>query len=281
VTPSLPPAAFADLQLAYDLLEHPGLAARLATLLGNPIEHLLDRLPEGVSQHIHKAAQGALDRALHAALKTISPEKPVPRHADRVHRLLTGATGALGGFFGLAGLAIELPVTTTLMLRSIAEIARREGEDLGEVEARLACVQVFAFGGGTRGGKSPGARVDDLGGLDVDPEAADTGYYAIRSLLAKTLSEAVEAVAGRGIARESSSVLVRYVARVASRFSVTVSEKVAAEALPVLGAASGAAINVLFTRHFQEMGRGHFIIRRLERDYGAPVVRDAYEALSS
>jgi hypothetical protein len=257
------------LEEAHALLEHPGLAAKLATVLGNPIEHALDRLPEGVSQQIHRAAQGALDRALRAALKTIHPERPVPRHADRVHRILTGATGAVGGFFGLAGLAVELPVTTTLMLRSIAEIARREGEDLSEMETRLACLQVFAFGGTRREQKE----------LAEDAEAADTGYYAVRSLLAKALSEAVEAVVERGIARESSSVLVRYVARVASRFSVTVSEKVAAEALPVLGAASGAAINVLFTRHFQEMGRGHFIVRRLERKYGPAAVRSAYEAL--
>src|SRR6185369_12187522 len=122
-----------DLKRAHDFLEHRGLAAKLATVLGNPIEQALARLPESVSVQVHRAAQGALDRALAAALKTIVPKRPVPRHADRVHRILTGATGAVGGFFGLAGLAVELPVTTTLMLRSIAEIARREGEDLSRV----------------------------------------------------------------------------------------------------------------------------------------------------
>jgi hypothetical protein len=54
---------------------------------------------------------------------------------------------------------------------------------------------------------------------------------------------------------------------------------VAAEAMPILGAASGAAINVLFTRHFQELARGHFAVRRLERHYGPEAVRNAYEAL--
>jgi hypothetical protein len=267
---TLDSADLEDLKRAHDLLEHRGIAAKLATVLGNPIEQALARLPEGISTQIHRAAQGALDRALAAALKTI-PDRPVPRHSDRVHRVLTGATGAVGGFFGLAGLAVELPLTTTLMLRSIAEIARREGEDLTQVEARLACLQVFAFGGPVRREQTA---------LDEAPEeAADTGYYAVRSLLAKALADAVQAVAERGIARESSSVVVRYVARIASRFSVTVTEKVAAESVPVLGAASGAAINVLFTRHFQEMGRGHFIIRRLERRYGLAAVRSAYEAL--
>jgi len=261
------------LKQAHRLLEKPGMAAKLASLLGNPIERLLDRLPEAVSQQIHRATQGALERALQGALKTIPLEQPVPRYADRVHWILTGATGAVGGFFGLAGLAVELPITTTLMLRSIAEIARREGEDLTAVEARLACLEVFAFGGRPERGSPEGADGAE------EAEAADTGYYAVRSLLAKTLAEAVQAVAERGLARESSSVLVRYVTRVASRFSVTVSEKVAAEAMPVLGAASGAAVNVLFTRHFQDMARGHFMIRRLERQHGQAAVQGAYEAL--
>jgi hypothetical protein len=263
VTATFSPSDLADLAKAHDLLESPGLAGKLAQVIGNPIERALDHLPEGLSEPIHRAAQGALEKALDAALKTISPDKPVPRRVDRVHRILTGATGALGGFFGLAGLAVELPITTTLMLRSLAEIARREGEDLTEVESRLACLEVFAFGGPARG-----------------EEGVETGYYAVRSVLAKALSEAARAVTERGLARESSSVVVRYVARIASRFSVTVSEKVAAEALPILGAASGAALNVLFTRHFQELGRGHFIIRRLERRYGQATVQSAYEALS-
>ncbi len=263
----------ADLRRSHDLLEHPGLAAKLATFLGDPIERALASLPDSVSHQIHRAAQGALERALEAALKTIPAERPVPKHTDRVHRLLTGATGALGGFFGLAGLAVELPITTTLMLRSIAEIARREGEDLTRVETRLACLEVFAFGGPARRGPLETPEIAE----GVEP--ADTGYYAVRSLLAKALSEAVQAVAERGLVRESSSVLVRYVARVASRFSVTVSEKVAAEAMPILGAASGAAVNVLFTGHFQDMARGHFVLRRLERRHGLEAVKSAYEAL--
>jgi hypothetical protein len=60
---------------------------------------------------------------------------------------------------------------------------------------------------------------------------------------------------------------------------VSVSEKVAVEAVPVIGAAGGAAINVLFTGHFQRMAHGHFTVRRLERTYGEAAVREAYEAL--
>jgi hypothetical protein len=63
---------------------------------------------------------------------------------------------------------------------------------------------------------------------------------------------------------------------VASRFGITVSEKVAAQAVPVLGAAGGALINTIFIDHFQDIARGHFIVRRLERKYGADLVKEEY-----
>jgi hypothetical protein len=35
----------------------------------------------------------------------------------------------VGGGFGLAALPVELPISTIIMLRSIGDIARSEGED--------------------------------------------------------------------------------------------------------------------------------------------------------
>jgi hypothetical protein len=60
-------------------------------------------------------------------------------------------SGALGGFWGLPGLLVELPVSTILMLRAIAAVARKEGEDLETAEARWACLEVFTLGGGKSG----------------------------------------------------------------------------------------------------------------------------------
>ena len=59
--------------------------------------------------------------------------------------------------------------------------------------------------------------------------------------------------------------VVRLVAQLASRFGVAVTEKAAAQAVPIVGAVGGAAINAAFADHFQNVARGHFIIRRLER----------------
>jgi hypothetical protein len=55
-----------------------------------------------------------------------------------------------------------------------------------------------------------------------------------------------------------------------------VPQKAAAQAVPVIGAAGGAAVNVLFINHFQDMARGHFIVRRLGRTYSADMVRREY-----
>ena len=66
-------------------------------------------------------------------------------------------------------------------------------------------------------------------------------------------------------------------ANLASRFGVIVTDKVAAEMVPIFGAFGGASINLLFISHFQAAARGHFIVRRLERKYGEESVRKEYE----
>jgi hypothetical protein len=73
--------------------------------------------------------------------------------------------------------------------------------------------------------------------------------------------------------------LIRLIALIAARFQIQVSEKAAAQMVPIIGAAGGAVINLLFIDHFQDMSRGHFTVRRLERQYGSETVRRAYEQI--
>src|SRR6476661_7834926 len=142
---SQPSTAVVSLQRAVQSLEHPGLAARLTNMVGKPIELIGYALPTAASDAIATATSKALDLALKVALGTI---QSVPHPASRrFHKALATASGAAGGAFGLISLPIELPVSTIIMLRSIAEIARSEGEDLSAPETALACVQVFALGG--------------------------------------------------------------------------------------------------------------------------------------
>ncbi len=257
----LTPADQTALANAVEALEKVSFSARAMTALGRHVGATAARfVPARISGAVSKAAGAALKAAMHVALTSLR-NRP-PKDSRAFHRTLATASGAAGGAFGLASLPVELPVSTTLMLRSIADIARSKGEDLSSIESRLACLEVFALGG-----RSPG---DD---------ASESGYFLVRAALAKAVSEAAEYVAERGLARESAPALVRLISVISARFGVVVSEKAAAIAVPVLGAAGGAAINVLFMDHFQKMAEGHFTVRKLERRHGAAAVEAAYRRL--
>jgi hypothetical protein len=248
-----------DLRRAFELLNQPNLAMRVANQLGRPIEGVMRYIPSAASGAVQNAVRAALERALEVAVESLAR---TPGAQDRLHRWLCGGAGAVSGFFGLPALAVELPVSTTLMLRSIAAIAREEGEDLAGAETRLACLEVFA-----------------LGGASPSDDAAETAYFAVRAGLAQAVREAAQAFAERGLAARGAPAIVRLLSQIASRFGIVVSEKAALQAAPIIGAAGGAAVNVVFIDHFQKTARGHFIIRRLERAYGQDAVRSAYEEM--
>jgi hypothetical protein len=249
------------LRHARNLLEQPGLATRLTGLIGMPLERAMELLPAQWSKAVTVATEKSLETALKAAVKTLGDQHR-GSSSEFLHRVAVATTGAGGGAFGLAGLPVELPLSTTLMLRSIADIARSEGETLESLEARMACLEVFALGGRTS--------ADD---------ASESAYFLVRAALARAVADAAKFIAERGIVQEGAPVLVRLIAQVAARFGVVVTEKVAAQAVPLLGAAAGGAINVLFMNHFQQVARGHFIVRRLERAYSPEFIRAEYERL--
>jgi hypothetical protein len=249
-------AELEELRYARSLLENPGFAARVGNLLGAPIERGFKMLPAGWNVALEKTVRVALDRALDAAMLTIGG--PPKKASEFLHKMMVGASGTLGGALGFATMAIELPISTTIMLRSIADIARSEGHDLKDVDVRLNCLEVFALGG-------PGVKDD----------AAKSSYWAVRAALGTSIREAAAHLTGTGASRSAPAV-VKLVSAIASRFGVVVSEEVAAKAVPVVGAAAGAIVNVLFMDHFQNMARGHFIVRRLEKKYGQGAVESAY-----
>jgi hypothetical protein len=256
------PLDLESLRGAVAALERPAWSVRLVNLIGIPIEAATKLLPRQANAIVSRATTTAVRKALVAAVSTMgTARRGAP--STWLHRAAAAGSGGIGGFFGLAGLAVELPVSTVIMLRAIADIARSEGEDVGSVEAQLACVQVFALGGPVP--------ADDV---------SETAYYAARLGLAKALGEAAEHIAARGLSEEGAPVVLRLIARIAARFDVVVSEKVAAQAVPVVGAASGAAINLLFLSSFQRTAAAHFAVRRLERRYGADAVKRAYEAIA-
>lgn len=250
------------LRNARDLLENPGLAARISDMVGTPIERGFELLPARWNSVVNLAARKAIDASLDVALGSMTAGYRGPA-SNRLHKAAATVSGATGGAFGLMALAVELPVSTTIMLRSIADIARAEGEDLAQPGARLQCLLVLA-----------------LGGRSKSDDAAELGYFTARAALARAVAEAASHIARKGLVEKSAPALVRLVSLVASRFSIVVSEKAAAQAVPLVGAFGGAAINAVFIDHFQDMAQGHFTVRRLERVHGAEAVRRAYAELA-
>jgi hypothetical protein len=250
-----------QLRYAKALLENPSLAAKIANALGAPIEKSLQLLPASASEIVNHSAKTALDRALQLAVTSLGHSAPRPS-SNILHKIFVAGTGAGGGAFGLAGLPVELPISTVAMLRSIADIARSEGELITSPESKLACIEVFA-----------------LGGRSGSDDATEAGYFAVRAALQRVISDAVQYIVERGVPQRGAPTILRLITQVASRFGIVVSQKVAAQAVPVIGAAGGAVINVLFIDHYQAMARGHFTVRRLERKYDPETVKEAYENL--
>ncbi len=259
---AMAPEDYEALRVAHHHLEHPSLAARLSSVVGTPIELVLQLMPKPWYRGLHNAAEAAIGKAFAAAVSSLRREHE-PSAQEGLYKGLAAGTGALGGLFGLPGLVIELPVTTTLMLRSIAEIARLEGEDVHELETRLACLEVFA-----------------LGGRSETDDAAETGYYGVRLALAAYISSAAQEVARHGLAANGAPMVVKLIRFVAARFGTEVSRRGATQLVPVIGAAGGALVNTIFMQHFQDMARSHFTVRRLERAYGRSLVRANYQRLN-
>lgn len=256
--PQLTPPELRDLRQAKTLLENPGLTARLAAIIGTPIEKGFALLPKNWSVVVHRTTRTALLRALEVGVATLRPGRR--QSSERMHKILAGASGGIGGAFGLIALPIELPISTTIMLRSIADIAQSEGHDIRELETRLSCLEVFA-----------------LGGEKKSDNAAESAYWAVRAGLAQSFAEAMAYLTRKKVVEESAPAIMRLISAIASRFGVVVSEQVAAKAVPVIGAAGGSLVNVLFLNHFQDMARGHFIVKRLEKKYGTDFIRQLYQ----
>ena len=205
-----------------------GIGLQVLNLVGTRAESLLERLPD----RIREALEGATERALGIAVDAAAASRHrVPDQASWVDRTVTTAMGAAGGFGGVPGALTELPVTTTLLLRSIQGVAKAHGFDPADPDVRADCLTVFAA----------------AGPLEQD-DGANMAFLAARMRLT-----------GQGI----QAVL----ARVAPRLATVLGQKLAAQSVPVLGAAAGAATNYAYTSYYQEMAEVHFGLRALARDH--------------
>lgn len=258
----------ATLEEAYTMLENPSWWVQLSSAAGMPVEavtrQLSKRAPEAVVNVVSKSTHRAIEFVMQSAVWTMRGEEQGPA-SPRLHQAAALTTGAVAGFFGLETLIVELPLTTGIMFRSIADIARAEGESPQDPETMMNCMQVFAMGSH----------------LSNKDDAAETSYYGVRVALSKVVTDALQYVASHGVGSASAPPLVRLISAVAARFGIVVTQKAMAQAIPIIGAVGGGLVNTVFISHFQDMARGHFSIRRLERRYGDDVVKNAYLQLKS
>lgn len=257
---AITPADDAALKSAVKDLEGRNFAAKLADYAGMPVNRVLGFLPKAVNRQIGGIVRNAVMKGLEVAVDTLD-ETPPRTPSIGFSSFLAGVTGGVGGLFGFGALAVELPLTTTFMLRAIAEIAQHQGDDLSTIEARLACLEVFAYGAKRNG------------------ENVDVGYYATRALISSYTHHVAALVLERGTLDASAPVVASFISEIVSRFGLLISDRVAASALPVLGAVGGATVNMIFMDHFQRIAQGHFALRRLERTYGSATIRHRYNEL--
>mgnify|MGYP003676974603 CR=1 FL=1 len=208
-----------------------GIGMHVLNLIGGSAENLLDQLPKGVRQNLDAATVKALNQAMKAAH---SSRSYVPDQKSWLNQAVSAAMGAAGGAGGLPTALAELPVTTTLLLRVIQGVAVQHGFDPEAENVQFDCVQVFAAAG-------PLARDD----------GTDLGFLAARLTL-------------------SGKAMQTVVARVAPKLAIVLGQKLAAQAVPVLGAVAGAATNYAYTSYYEEMAHVHFSMRKLVIDADVP-----------
>ena len=207
-----------------------GVGLQVLNMIGGRAENLLERLPEQVKIGLEDATERALTVALHAAKQS---RRAVPDQKGWLNTAMTTAMGAVGGAGGLPTALAELPITTTVLLRAIQGIAAEYGFDPNDPDVLADCLTVFA----------------SAGPLEND-DGTNTAFLATRITLTGT--------AVHGIVKS-----------VAPRLATVLGQKLAAQTVPILGAAAGAATNYAYTSYYQEMAHVHFGLRRLARETGS------------
>ena len=227
-----PPDTEAELdRLAARYAAAGGLGVQLLTLVGGKAEQLLDRLPDPVRVKLEETTEKALQLAMRAAQ---SSRRAVPDQADWVNTAMSTAMGAAGGFGGLPSALVELPATTTVLLRIIQGVAAENGFDPASDSVQFDCIRVFAAAGPL-----------------ASDDGADLGFLTLRVTL-------------------TGGAMQRLIATVAPRLATVLGQKLAAQTVPVLGAVAGATTNFIYTGYYREIAHVHFGLRKLAIDADLP-----------
>jgi len=191
-------------RLARQMRQAENVGVRLISTLGRPADRALARLPQSARAPVEEAVMLALGRAMDVAAAS---RGLLGDHRGWVTAATAGAAGAVGGFGGAAVAMAEVPVSITVMMRGVQAVAARHGHDPSEEQTRKDCLLAFAAAGPLQQGRG-----------------GDLNFLASRMTLSgRTLQSAIGLVA--------------------PQLPMGIGRKLAARAVPVLGAATGAARN--------------------------------------
>ncbi len=214
-----------------------GPVMALVNRLGGTLEKQMDLIPEGFRGQIDRVVARALD----ASYSVAGQGARLPDMGKRGSMIAAMTTGAVGGAGGLPTALAELPVTITVILHAIQQAAREEGFDPTDASVRAECIRVFGAG---------------------SPLAADDGVNT--SFLSARLTLTGPAVQ-------------KVIATVAPKLAVAMGQKLAAQAIPVVGAVTGAALNAAFLNYYREVALVRFALLRLAQVHGAEHVLQAFK----
>lgn len=220
------------------------LMMKVINMAGSKVEAAMNALPKKWQSQFGGIVETALMKSYNTATWTnasIEPKGTIDKvlrkvSGDIAHRIAATTSGAIGGIAGAASSWAEIPIAVTLIFRSIQNIASEYGEDPLSEEVKMECLKVFGSGGP----------------MNSD-DSVDVGFIGARVSL-------------------TGASVQKMIASIAPKFGAVLSQKLAAQTVPVIGAVSGAGINYTFITYYQQMAHVRFKLRKLAKEHGVEVV---------
>lgn len=277
MTKKLTPEELIFIKEASSFLENESILIKIANVIGKPLELLHQAMPESLEKNLNDYIQKSLNGALKIAIKSSTAEVNNPSFKEMteststkrtINGSLSALSGAVGGFSGEPGLIVELPITTTLIMRNIVDVATQFEGIRDTPEFSLQCLEVFTLG------SSKSTSDDEM----------DSSYYTTRVGLAALMKDGTAFLATNSskvvlenVSKGTASPILNFISRIAAQFELVVAEKMLAEMIPVVGAVGGAIINVTFTDYYGTAAKYHFGLIYLENKYGKEFIQEQYE----
>jgi hypothetical protein len=249
--------------------EPPGWGTRLLAKPGSKVAEVVQVLvPPGA---LRAALSGAdrLGRKLsdersilqRAGVASLADMREQPLDAcDRLARTVSrrasalgGATGAVFGIAGAAGLVADVPALLTLALRTIHRIGFCYGEPAAPDDERRLAIAIFALVSANSADEKAAA----LAALRADGALLDAAWR-----------DGVERVTERELAKEATVYSLQNLARA---IGVNLGQRKIAGSVPVLGAAVGGAVNAWYLADVGQIARYVFQERWLQARYPGQV----------